>query len=154
MRRLIVISILALLAMGEPARAGVYTDDLAKCLVSKTSPSDQKLLVFWIFSAISLHPDVQAFANITSEKRAEGDMKLGALYNRLLLSDCRTELTRALKYEGTNAIEPAFSVLGQVAMRGLMGDPSVGKSMTNISGFFDAPGLQEVFKEAGLRVSK
>ena len=154
MRRLIVISVLALLAMGGPARAAVYTDDLAKCLVSKTNPSDQKVLVFWMFSAMSQHPDVQEFAQITDARRANGSKAFAALVNRLLVSDCRPEFVAALKYEGSNVVEPAFNVLGQVAMRGLMGSPEVGKSIASMSDSFDTTGLEGVYREAGLAASK
>ena len=56
----------------------------------------------------------------------------------------------ALKYEGTGALEPAFSVLGQVAMRGLMSEPGVEKGMTGVGAYVDETKFEALFKDAGL----
>ncbi len=140
----------SLLVATSPARAGVYTDDLSKCLVKSTSAGDQKALVFWIFMAMARHPDVKAYANITEPRRDEGDKTVAGIFQRLLTADCRPEAVAALKYEGTGALEPAFSVLGQVAMRGLMSEPGVEKGMTGVGAYVDETKFEALFKDAGL----
>ena len=131
-----------------PASAGVFTDDLSKCLVAKTSPDDQTAFVQWIFSAMALHPAVQPLSNIPQAKRDELDSKAGQLMMRLMTVDCRPQLVSAVKYEGNSAIEGSFGVLGEVAMKGLMADPGVNKGMEALGKGLDGAKLQEVFKEA------
>jgi len=137
-----------------PASAGIYADDLAKCLVKSSSAQDQADLVTWIFAVMSLNPAVRPYANFTDAQRADFDRKGGALFTRLMTADCRTESIAALKYEGAAAFETSFQVLGQVATRGLMSDPNVIKGMEGLGAAMDKGKLQALFKEAGLPVDK
>ena len=41
---------------GQNASAGVFADELSKCLVKSSSTDDRVLLVQWMFGALSLHP--------------------------------------------------------------------------------------------------
>jgi len=134
----------------SPASAGVFTDDLSKCLVAKASPDDQTAFVQWIFAAMAFHPAVKPLSNIPQPRRDEIDSKAGQLMMRLMTVDCRAQLVSALKYEGHSAIEGAFGVLGQVAMQGLMSDPAVNKGMESLGKNIDGAKLQEVFNEAGV----
>src|SRR5690348_9773307 len=97
---------------GPVAQAGVYTDDLSKCLVKSSNRADRSVLVQWIFSGLSLHPAVQPFVSITEEQRDAFNEKAAALLSRLLVDDCRKEAIVALKYEGTAAFDASFQVLG------------------------------------------
>ncbi len=133
-----------------PASAGVFADDLSKCLVAKTSPDDQTIFVEWIFSAMALHPAVQPLSNIPQSRRDELDSKASQLVMRLMTVDCRAQLVSALKYEGSSTIEVAFGVLGEAAMERLMSDPAVNKGMEQLGKGLDGAKLQAVFKEAGV----
>jgi len=113
----------------QPASAGVFTDEFAKCLVSSSSQDDQTQLAQWIFSAMTVHPSIQSMSKVTAEERAKVDAKTADLFVRLITKDCKSQSINALKNEGDSAMEAAFSVLGQVAMRRLMGDPQVVQSI-------------------------
>jgi hypothetical protein len=132
------------------AQAGVYTDDLTKCLVKATSPSDQVDFVAWVFSALSEHPAVASYSNLTEADRDRLSKKVAGLYLRLMTVDCRTDLVTALKYEGSSAIGASFSVVGQVAFRNLMTDPKVAAGLQRLSTFADTTKLKELYKEAGI----
>jgi len=135
---------------GSGASAGIYSDDLAKCLVKSSSADDQLVLIQWIFAAMALHPAVLPYANISAEQRVAFDTKAGQLMGRLMTVDCRNEEIAALKFEGPSSIEASFSVLGEVAMRGIMTDPHVTKGMEGLDAHFDNAKLQELFRDAGL----
>ena len=117
---------LAILSAGlcatTPASAGVYADDLGKCLVSATTPDDQRDLVLWVFAAIASHPDIQHYATITSDQQTAIIKKAAALVDRLVTVDCRKQAVDAIKYEGASAMEASFTTLGEIAMRGLMSE--------------------------------
>lgn len=140
----------SLVSATSPAQAGIYTDDLSKCLVRSASDADQKALVLWVFMAMARHPSAQIYTNLTDKQRDDGDRAAAGIFQRLLFQDCRSETVSALKYEGANAIEPAFSVLGQVAMRGLMGEPSVAGGMSGMAKYVDVAKFDALAKEAGL----
>lgn len=137
------------LAAAPDARAGVYGDDLARCLVKSATPKDQTLLMTWIFAGMSGHPDVRKYASVTEAERESLNADGARLYERLMTVDCRTELVTALKYEGPNTIEAAFEVLGRVAMQGLMRHPAVVDWLAGLSAHFDAAKLEEIAREAG-----
>ena len=65
------LGLLALLGAAQPASAGVYTDDLSKCLVSGTTPEQKAVLVNWMFSAMSLNPAVAKYVAIPEARRKQ-----------------------------------------------------------------------------------
>jgi hypothetical protein len=146
------ISLAAVAAVCAPglAHAGVYTDEMSKCLVRSATPQDQSDLVVWVFSAMSAHPSVKTYASVTEPQRIEITRKASGLMERLLVVSCRKETVEALKYEGSSAIEQSFGVLGQVAMRGLMSDPSVAQNLATLSEYVDASKFEALAKEAGI----
>ncbi len=64
-----------------------------------------------------------------------------------MIVDCRTELVAAMKYEGDKAIETSFSVVGEVAMRGIMGDPEVAKNLQSLPTYMDTSKLEKLGKD-------
>ncbi len=135
------------------AWAGVYSDDMAKCLVKSSTADDQLALIQWIFSAMALHPAVQPFSNISAEQRNTFDLKGAQLLQRLMTVDCRAETIAAVKYEGPASIEASFSVLGEIAMRGLMSESHVTKGLEGMDSHIDKSKLEALFKEAGVQTS-
>jgi hypothetical protein len=144
---------LAVSLQGFPASAGIYTDDLSKCLVKSSTVADQTVLVQWIFATLSLNPAVKPLSSITAEQRDDLARKTSGIMQRLILSDCHTEAVAAFKYEGPAvALGASFQLLGQVAVRGLMSDPLVVAGMQQLDKFSDKSKWVEIYKEAGVPV--
>ena len=138
MKRLMVGTVAATLLCTSPlAAAGPFGDDMAKCIVNSTSPEDRTLFVQWLFSMISLHPDLSAMSAITAKQREETSAKTGALLERLLLESCRSQTQQAIQNEGPQVIQSAFQVLGQVAARGLLTEPHVLAGVKDIGKYVD-----------------
>ena len=132
------------------ASAGVYTDELSKCLVRSSTTDDQIALVRWMFSAMAMHPAVTPLASINAEQRQMLDKQAAEMMQRLILQDCRKESVEAMKYEGGGAMEAGFNVLGQVAARGLMSHPQVSQQLQGLENFVDKEKFLELGREAGL----
>jgi len=66
-----------------------------------------------------------------------------------MFESCRSEFVQAVKNEGPATIEYAFSVLGQVAMRGLMSDSHVSESFQALGKSLDENKLKALVAEAG-----
>ncbi|MFT4253385.1 MAG: hypothetical protein QM608_12955 [Caulobacter sp.] len=156
MRRFLMsLSIVAALAgAASSAQAGEHADAMGKCLVDSTSPKDREALVLWIFSAMSSHPSVSAYAKITPEQRAAMSKQTAALMQRLIVVDCRKEAAQALREDGSDAIEQAFEVLGGTAMEGLMSDPKVAASLSELQSYMDEKPFEELLTEAGEPAAK
>jgi len=135
---------------GQNAFAGVFADELSKCLVKSSSTDDRVLLVQWMFGALSLHPAVQPMVSVKPEQRDVATKKAGVIFSRLLTENCRKESVAALKNEGNSAVGVAFGVLGQVASRDLMSNPNVEKGMGDLGTQLEGDAkLAALLKEAG-----
>jgi hypothetical protein len=141
---------LILLLGAAPASAGVYSDDLSKCLVAATDGEGQTQLIVWVFSIMTLNPAVAPYASVTDAQRQTINKNAGTLYSRLLTDTCRKQTVAALKYEGVSSIEHAFETLGGVAMRGLLNDPKVMAGMGALGAGFDKAAMADLAKEAGV----
>jgi hypothetical protein len=124
------------LTLTSAAQAGPYTDDLSKCLVQSTSANDRIAFMQWMFSAMALHPAVSKLSSITPDQRVAFDKNAANLLVRLMSADCRQQTISAIKYEGTAAMQTSFQIFGQVAMRGLMGDPHVAEGLNTLGTYF------------------
>jgi hypothetical protein len=132
-------------ALSSPwVHAGPYTDDLAKCLVSATSNADRTLLVKWMFSAASSHPDVKSITANSAAHVDEHNKKLAELMVRLLTESCKEKTREALKYEGASTIGASFQVLGQVAGRELFSHPEVVKNLSGLEKHIDRKKLEQL----------
>jgi hypothetical protein len=152
MRALAVLALILLTELQGPvARAGVYTDDLSKCLLKSSNDKDRLVLVQWIFSGLSLHPAVQPLVSITTEQRDAFNEKVGALLSRLLVEDCRKEAIDALKYEGSASFDASFQVLGQLGSRDLMTESHVAKGLSGPAAYLASDErLNSLLEAAGI----
>jgi hypothetical protein len=153
MRRLAVAFalLLALWAPASLARAGVYTDELTKCVVKHANDADRTAFVAFIFSAMSVHPSVQAYSTISEVQRDELSKAVAGLTQRLLTEDCRTETVAALKNEGFSVFQAPFSALEDAAMGDLTKNPAVHKELGRFASQLDPAKFLPVLKEAGMQ---
>lgn len=130
--------VVVLIALASPpAVASVFTDDLSKCLISKTTPAQKTILVNWMFSAMSLNPNVSKFASIPAQERKRFNVEMAHLFETLLTVSCRSETQLAVHNDGNQAIATGFNLLGQVAGRELFQNPEVAKGMSDLDKYID-----------------
>lgn len=133
-----------LLCASNLASAGPFADDMAKCLVTSTSPEDRTVLVKWMFGLITLHPDLTAMSSMSARQRDDLSKNAGALFQRLLLESCRSQTQQALQNEGPQTVQYAFQVLGQVATRGLFTDSHVMAGLKDLTKYVDEEKLKNL----------
>jgi uncharacterized protein involved in copper resistance len=126
-----------LMSCAGSASAGIYTDDLTRCVVKSATPADRLSFVRWVFSAMTAAESVSAMSTVTPEQREQSNRVTVALIERLLLVDCRQQTTDALRYDGEGALGASFETLGKVAMADLMGDPAVSAQMEGLAAHLD-----------------
>jgi hypothetical protein len=131
-----------LFAIAPLAHAGPFTDTLSTCLVKKTTEADRKLLVRWIFAAVSRHPDVQDMVRVSKEEDERLTKAMAGLYMDLVTVRCASEADDAIRYEGMKAVEAGFSVLGEVAGSGLMSHPKVSEFAGEMAKYVDQDRLK------------
>jgi hypothetical protein len=146
----LVAAFLALAAVGSNAAyAATAEDDLSRCLVKSATAADNEVLVFWVFAAISENPKLAPLVNVSAAQRETFDKQAAALFQRLLLRDCRRESVTALQQDGTIAIAHSFELLGATAGRQMMTDPQVLASMQHMTRYLDQTQWRDFAAEAG-----
>jgi hypothetical protein len=139
--------LLAPLMLMSPVLATANTIEAAgTCLTDNTSGKDRKVLVKWIFLAISKHPDISDLASASPAAIEKANVEVGALYTRLIAEDCATEIKAMLKEHGAGAIGKPFEVLGGVAMGELMSNPAVSDFLGQLEKYTDSARIGEVMK--------
>ena len=126
--------------------AGPYTDDLSKCLIESTSPTDRIDLVKWIFMAGALHPVVKPVTSVSEQQLDDANKTVAGLFMRLLTDTCKSSTEKALKYEGVSTIETSFRILGQVAGQELFSNPDVTNGMAGLDKYLDVEKLKALAK--------
>lgn len=136
------------MTLSKPAHAGLYSDDLSRCLVSHTSDEDRISFARWIFTVIAVHPSAAPMASIAESDRTDISRETARLFEVLLTESCKAEATQAVKYDGTVALQGSFKVLGEIAMTTLLSDPKVAAESANFAKYIDEAKLKAVLSPA------
>lgn len=144
MRKFAALLLVALCACASSAHAGLYTDDMSRCLVESSTPEDKAALVRWIFVALSQNPAISSLSKATAEDIERSNAAVGALFMRLLTVACAEKTKKAIQYEGPAATQASFEVLGRVASAGLFADPKVQAVIAGIEKHVDRKKLDEL----------
>lgn len=133
--------IIVTMLLPQSLYAGIYTDDLSRCLVEKSTTEDKLALVKWMFTAMSLHPAVQNIATVSSKQRDVADKAMADLMVNLLSVECLEQSKKAIKYEGETAIQSSFKILGEIAAKELFANPEVAKGLSSLDQYIDSETL-------------
>ncbi len=144
---------LAFLCCTRVACAGVYSDDLGKCLVAAATDADRTAMARWLFVELARSLAVASMSSVTSEAREAIEKDFAAMVQRLSLHSCREQLVTGLKYEGPAVLSTSFNLWGQVAGAQLFRDPQTAAGLANFGKYFDAQAWGQVGKEAGVALN-
>tara|TARA_E500000331_G_scaffold87365_1_gene82916 strand:+ start:4051 stop:4365 length:315 start_codon:yes stop_codon:yes gene_type:complete len=102
----------------------------------------------WMARLITEHPEIKnSVGEVYSDIEAvKSDVAVARLFEKLLTVNCRQEAIEAVRYEENIALEESFKVLGQIAMRDLMADPSVSAVMEQFTKYIDESRFVEIFE--------
>lgn len=128
-------------------QAGVYSDDLSRCLVESSTPTDKLAFVRWMFTAMALHPAVKSLASVSEAKNESASKEVAGLFKTFLTKTCKTQAVKAVKYEGPIALQSSFEVFGKIAASELFSNPEVAAGMSKLNKYMDTESLQ---KELGI----
>ncbi|MBU1437558.1 MAG: hypothetical protein KJ930_12490 [Gammaproteobacteria bacterium] len=126
------------------SQAGVYSDDLSRCLVESSTPADKSVLVKWMFTSMALHPDVAEMSKVSEVQRGESNKAAADMFTKLMTQTCVEQAKKAIKYEGPAAIQQGFTIFGQVAGQELFANPNVAKALAGLGEHIDIDKLSSV----------
>jgi hypothetical protein len=127
--------------------AGPFTDDFAKCLVTKTTAQEKTDLVKWIYVTISFHPQLSQMSNLTADDVEMANIRVADYMTNVFAYKCNDELNQAIKYEGEESVFYAFELLGELAMGELMQDQGVTAASELFIQYVDLSIFAELFSD-------
>jgi hypothetical protein len=139
-------AVVAMAVATPSAWAGIYTDDLSRCLMTQTSANDRIMLIRWIVYSYAQHPANAGFVSSDPSKRSVVDKEIGELVSQLLTVSCRDQLKQAYRFEGETSIVASFSSLGEMAAAELIEEPAVKATMNGFTAYIDEKKLTEAMK--------
>lgn len=140
MKRLAIATIVSGLSLLAPALAGaapLVAQQLSQCLAENASPTDQGALARWMFLAMSANPALKGMATVSPEQRDRHNWAMAAIFERLVLRDCRREYVAAAKLQGQGAVRETFRAMSERAAEQLMSDPAAAKESERFAGYLD-----------------
>ncbi len=102
---------------------GLYTNDLAKCMVSSLSANDKQIIQNAALQSMFSHPSLNQKNPYSQYEINQTQQQFGRLITRLLAKDCTEELMIAIYYDN-KAAEQAGKTLGVYAMQDLINHPN------------------------------
>ncbi len=131
----------------HPSWAEPAQDEMSKCLTDSTTGKDRKDLARWIFTVMTLHPEVSSISSVTPEMRAATDKTAGMLLSRLMTKDCRAQFIAQYKND-PQSVKDSFEGLGRMAMQELVANPNVTAGMSGFMRYMDMKALQTMMLQS------
>lgn len=135
----------SVLGAGQVVWAGQYVDQLSQCLVSATSEQDRSTVVQWMFVALSAHPDLKGFSNVSPEQKDQLDRKLAAVLQTTIADKCQAQTKAVIQNEGIQAVGESFQALGQITGKAILNDPAVNTQLRGAIRYIDLNKLAVTF---------
>ncbi len=128
------------------AFAGQYSDALGTCLAKSTTAKDRTELARWVFSVLSVHPELADLSAVTQAKREQINQNTGKLVTRVIADSCTKEFKEASINEGPDGVNAALQSLAKLSLQELMSNPKVEGELTGVVAHLDLLKLGGVFQ--------
>ncbi len=136
---------LSLFTGQQTAFAGQYVDQLSNCLVAATSQEDRSTVVQWMFVALSAHPDLKGFSNVSAAQKDQLDQKLASVLQKTIAEKCQAQTKAVIQNEGLQAVGESFQALGQTTGKAILNDPAVNSQLRGALRYLDLNQLAATF---------
>ncbi|MGE8561835.1 MAG: hypothetical protein ACN6NJ_12980 [Acinetobacter sp.] len=136
---------IALMGTTQMAIAGPTVDQLSNCLVKSTTATDKKTVLQWTFVALSSHPELKAYSNVSTEQKTALDQKLAQTLQRILVEQCSTQTKAVIQAEGLQAVGDSFQELGSITGEEILKTPEVKDQLKGVVRYIDLNKLVTTF---------
>lgn len=135
----------ALLGATQIVMAGPTVDQLSNCLVKSTTATDKKTVLQWTFVALSTHPDLKAYSNVTDVQKEQLDKNLATVLQRILVEQCSSQTKAVIAAEGVQAVGDSFQELGKITGEEILENPEVKSQLKGVLRYVDLNKLVMTF---------
>ncbi|SDB94997.1 hypothetical protein SAMN05421749_102368 [Acinetobacter marinus] len=135
----------ALLGVAQFSVASPSVDQLSDCLVKSTTASDKTTVLQWTFAALSAHPDLKAYGQVTDAQRTQLDQNVAQVLQRILVEQCSAQTKAVIQAEGIQAVGQSFQELGQITGEEILKNPEVNGQLQGVLRYVDLNKLVATF---------
>ena len=125
--------------------AGPTVDQLSDCLMKSTTATDKTAVLQWTFVALSSHPDLKAFSNVSATQKEQLDKNLAQVLQRILVEQCSAQTKAVIQAEGLQAVGDSFQELGQITGEEILKNPEVKGQLQSVLRYVDLNKLVTTF---------
>lgn len=125
--------------------AGPTVDQLSDCLVKATTATDKTTVLQWTFVALSAHPELKSFSNVTDEQRNQLDQKFAQVLQRVIVDQCAAQTKAVIQAEGIQAVGESFQELGRSTGDEIIKNPAVKQQLKGVIRYVDLNKLVTTF---------
>ena len=136
---------LALMGATQMSVAGPTVDQLSDCLMKSTTATDKTAVLQWTFVALSSHPDLKAFSNVSATQKEQLDKNLAQVLQRILVEQCSAQTKAVIQAEGLQAVGDSFQELGQITGEEILKNPEVKGQLQSVLRYVDLNKLVTTF---------
>ena len=135
----------ALLMMSQFTMASTAQDQLSSCLVKSTTAADKTSVLQWTFAALSTHPDLKAFAQVSDAQKEQLDQNFAAVLQRILVEQCSAQAKAVIQADGVEGIGSSFQELGQITGEEILKNPEIKAQLKGVLRYVDLNKLVMTF---------
>lgn len=135
----------ALSVTTQMANAGASVDQLSNCLVKSTTATDKTAVLQWTFAALSAHPDLKQFSNVTETQKTQLDKNLAQVLQRILVEQCSAQTKAVIQAEGMQAVGESFQELGSITGDEILKKPEIKQQLQGVLRYVDLNKLVTTF---------
>ena len=125
--------------------AGPTVEQLSDCLMKSTTATDKTAVLQWTFVALSSHPDLKAFSNVSATQKEQLDKNLAQVLQRILVEQCSAQTKAVIQAEGLQAVGDSFQELGQITGEEILKNPEVKGQLQSVLRYVDLNKLVTTF---------
>lgn len=134
-----------LFGISQMAVAGPTVDQLSDCLVKATTAADKTAVLQWTFVALSTHPDLKAFSNVSETQKKQLDQKFAQVVQRVITEQCAAQTKAVIQTEGLQAVGESFQQLGRSTGDEIISNPEVKQQLRGVVRYIDLNKLVTTF---------
>lgn len=136
---------LALMGATQMSVAGPTVDQLSDCLMKSTTATDKTAVLQWTFVALSSHPDLKAFSNVSATQKEQLDKNLASVLQRIIVEQCSAQTKAVIQAEGIQAVGNSFQELGRSSGEEILKNPEVKEQLKGVVRYIDLNKLVVTF---------
>lgn len=122
---------------------GLYSNDLAKCMVISLNDNDKRTIQAMSLQMIFSHPNFSQKNPYSTYEILQTKQQTWALLTRLIAKDCTKEFLLAMHYDDEQAINSALTKLGQYVFADITNYPSLQSYSTDIANYVDKQKIKQ-----------